>query len=92
MQGMLTVVLFWVLCLHSSAVLLKQGTVVLTQFVDLSFVQGTVVIALATHITAPLLVHRDVVLAGQKEPVSPTQVTTALDWITASFGTSWLLW
>lgn len=79
-------------CLHSVLLLFSHGMLLLTQFVCFSDVQGTVEVALATHITAPLFVQRDVVLAGQKEPLSPTQDTIALGWMVASFGTSSLLW
>lgn len=91
-HGILSVVVFrWELA-HSGVELFTHGTVVFTQLVCFSFEQGTVVVALATHITAPLLVHKDVVLDGQKDPASPTQPTIAFCCISATLGTFWLLW
>lgn len=91
MHGIVIEAVFAADCLHSVLLLSWQGTLLLTQFVCFSFVQGTVEVALATHITAPLLVHREVVFAGQKVPLSPTQATIALGSMVASFGTVSLL-
>jgi len=64
----------------------------LTQFPWVLPVHGTVLVALATHKMAPLLVHSDVVPEGQMAPLSPTQPTMVLGWMVLCAGTESLLW
>lgn len=66
--------------------------VLLTQFPCFCSVQGTVVVALATHKIAPLFVHSDVVPVGQIVPLSPIQPTMEFGWIVLWAGIESRLW